>query len=229
MALKFLKDLGLSKPSWLPKFSAESSEVNKVEGKKVFTGMTTCQIAPASAPQGQELATFAGGCFWGLQLAFDRVPGVVNSTVGYTGGNDPNPNYNSVCRGRTGHAEAVQVTYDPKEVEYGQLLSCFFEHVDPTTRNRQGGDMGTQYRSAIYYHSEEQREAAAQRFEEVNRLLSKSTFRRAMGSRVVSELAPAGDYFIAEKYHQKYLQKGGRFGRPQSAEKGSNQKIRCYG
>ncbi|PNW80156.1 hypothetical protein CHLRE_08g380300v5 [Chlamydomonas reinhardtii] len=189
-----------------------------------------CKLAPAQAPEGLKLATFAGGCFWGIELAYQRVPGVVATTVGYTGGADKNPNYDSVCSGRSGHAEAIQCTYDPKQCSYDSLLDTFFARVDPTTLNRQGNDRGTQYRSAIYYHDEQQRAAAAARIAAANNAIAEGKApSRWAGSRVVAQLEPAGDYYIAEDYHQQYLSKGGRFGQAQSAAKGCNDPIRCYG
>lgn len=191
------------------------------------------QLAPKEAPPGLELATFAGGCFWGLELAYQRVPGVVKTSSGYTGGKKENPTYEEVCSGWTGHTEAVQATYDPKECTYEDLLEVFFDKVDPTTKNRQGGDSGTQYRSGIFYHNEAQREAAAKKIQEVNQKLAAGQKvrdgRPYEGKTVVSELTPAGDYYIAEEYHQQYLEKGGRFNRPQSAAKGAKDTIRCYG
>jgi len=192
-----------------------------------------CELGPKDPPAGYEFGTFAGGCFWGLELAYQRVPGVVKTTVGYTGGQKLNPTYEEVCSGRTGHTEVVQVTYDPKECAYETLLDTFFDKVDPTTKNRQGGDSGTQYRSGIFYHSEAQKEAAAKKIKGVNEKLAKGEKVRAgrpyEGSSVVSELTPAGDYYVAEAYHQQYLERGGRFGTPQSAAKGCNDNIRCYG
>lgn len=192
-----------------------------------------CQLAPKEAPPGHELATFAGGCFWGLELAYQRVPGVVKTTVGYTGGKEANPTYDDVCSGWTGHTEAVQCTYKPDEVTYDQLLDVFFDKVDPTTRNRQGNDRGTQYRSGIFYHNEAQKEAAVKKVQEVNAKLAKGQQARQgkpyEGNQVVSDLTAAGDYYIAEDYHQQYLSRGGRFNRPQSAAKGCTDKIRCYG
>lgn len=190
-----------------------------------------CPKAPAEAPPGLKLATFAGGCFWSVELAFQRVPGVVTTSVGYTGGSDPAPTYDSVCMGFTGHTEAVQCAYDPKEVSYTALLDTFFNKVDPTTLNRQGNDRGTQYRSGIYFHDDEQRDAAAARIKELNEQLAAGGLpgKRWAGSKIVAELKPASDYFIAEEYHQQYLEKGGRGGRGQSAAKGCTDPIRCYG
>ncbi|KAK2078453.1 hypothetical protein QBZ16_003293 [Prototheca wickerhamii] len=171
------------------------------------------RLAPAQPPDWQKIATFAGGCFWGLELAFQRLPGVTHTSVGYTGGETPNPTYEAVCAGRTGHAEAVQVYYDGS-TGYEPLLQCFFEHVDPTTLNRQGNDAGTQYRSAV---------------KEVNAKLAKGTFRPVQGTSVATTIEPATDYYLAEDYHQQYLARGGRYGRPQNASKGATDRIRCYG
>lgn len=208
---------------------------SKKEGKNddvlkwARTAAKGCPLAPATAPEGLEIATFAGGCFWGLELAYQRVEGVTRTSVGYTGGPETNPTYNSVCAGRTGHAEAVQVYYDPQRCTYERLLDEFFEKVDPTTLNRQGNDRGTQYRSAIYYHTPAQKEVAEKVIARVNEQLQSNTFRPVWGKEVVSKLQPAGDYYIAEKYHQQYLSRGGRFGLAQSADKGCQDKIRCYG
>lgn len=186
-----------------------------------------CKLAPKEAPAGYKLATFAGGCFWGLELAYQRVPGVVKTSVGYTGGHDQEPTYNSVCSGFTGHTEAVQVTYAPQEVTYDQLLDVFFERTDPTTKNRQGNDTGTQYRSGIYWHDDAQKAAAQAKAAQVQAKLDRGEKVRARpyaGKQVVCELKEAGDYYIAEDYHQQYLEKGG-----QSAAKASTDTIRCYG
>ncbi|KAL3162171.1 hypothetical protein ABBQ32_009877 [Trebouxia sp. C0010 RCD-2024] len=218
-------------PTWVPFIGKQKKQGNNalLNWARTTTTRMSCQVAPKNAPAGQEIATFAGGCFWGVELAFQRVPGVVKTSVGYTAGQDTSPTYNSVCSGRTGHTEAVQVYYDPQETDYPALLDCFFEHVDPTTVNRQGNDMGTQYRSGIYYHNEEQKAAAEKAIEEVNKKLQSNAFRRVLGSKVVSELQPASDYYVAEDYHQQYLEKGGNYGRAQNAEKGATDKIRCYG
>ncbi len=149
-----------------------------------------------------EKATFAAGCFWGVEAAFRQVQGVKSTTVGYTGGSLENPTYKDVCSGRTGHAEAVEVEYDPSVVSYEELLRVFWENHDPTTLNRQGPDIGTQYRSAIFYHTPEQ-EAAARASKE--RLESSSRYR----SRIVTEIKPATPFYRAEEYHQQYLEKRG--------------------
>mgnify|MGYP006095296369 CR=1 FL=1 len=147
-------------------------------------------------------ATFAAGCFWGVELAFQLVEGVKKTSVGYIGGNSPDPSYEQVCTGRSGHAEAVEVIFDPEVVSFEVLLDVFWKKHDPTTLNRQGPDIGTQYRSAIYYHSTEQKRVAEE---------SKETF-QASGkyrSPVVTEITEAPIYYLAEDYHQKYLEKRG--------------------
>ncbi|KAI3425163.1 hypothetical protein D9Q98_008934 [Chlorella vulgaris] len=186
------------------------------------------ELAPATAPEGLEIATVAGGCFWGLELAYQRLPGVVSTSVGYTAGQVPSPTYEEVCSGRTGHTEAVQMYYNPNECTFENILDEFFNKVDPTTLNRQGNDVGTQYRSVIFYHTEAQREAAEKAVAEMNEKLKQGLF-RLTGKKVETTIEPATDYYLAEEYHQQYLSKGGRFKAPQSAEKGCKDKIRCYG
>jgi peptide-methionine (S)-S-oxide reductase len=149
-----------------------------------------------------EKATFAAGCFWGVEAAFRQVAGVTDTAVGYTGGWLQNPTYEDVCTDRTGHAEVVQVEYDPARVSYDELLDVFWANHDPTTRNRQGPDVGTQYRSAIFYHTPEQlrsAEASKGRLERTGRYKSP----------IVTELAPASQFYRAEEYHQRYLEKRG--------------------
>lgn len=165
-------------------------------------------------------ATFAGGCFWGLELAYQRVPGVVYTATGYTQGPEVEPTYGEVCSGATGHTEAICVYYDEKECSYDDLLNTFFDRIDPTTVNGQGRDFGPQYRTGVYTHTPEQMEAAKARFDEV-----KGQYKR----KIATELKPATVFWPAEKYHQQYLEKGGRSAQPQSAEKGSTETIRCYG
>jgi peptide-methionine (S)-S-oxide reductase len=162
-----------------------------------------------------KLATFAGGCFWGLELAYQRVPGVAYTAVGYTHGNMEAPNYELVCSGSTGHTEAVMVYYDPKECSYNQLIDVFFNRVDPTQVNRQGNDRGTQYRTGVYFHTPEQEQLAKAKFEEVAK-----NYRQP----IATELKAAKPFWPAERYHQQYLEKGG-----QNAEKGATERIRCYG
>jgi peptide-methionine (S)-S-oxide reductase len=147
-------------------------------------------------------ATFGAGCFWGVEVAFRQVPGVLNAEAGYEGGSLTDPSYEDVCTGRTGHAEVVEVTFDPAGVSYEQLVDVFFTHHDPTTLNRQGPDRGTQYRSAIFYHDEEQRgvaEAARERWNRSGRWRSP----------IVTEVTPASTFYRAEEYHQRYLEKHG--------------------
>jgi len=149
-----------------------------------------------------ELATFGGGCFWGVEVTFRNTPGVKDALVGYLGGTLANPTYRDVSSGRTGHAEVVQVEYDPGEVSYDKLLDVFWQNHDPTTLNRQGPDVGAQYRSAIFYHTPEQKRAAE---ESKARLGASGRFRR----RVVTEITEASTFYPAEDYHQRYLEKRG--------------------
>lgn len=149
-----------------------------------------------------EKATFGAGCFWGVEVAFRQVPGVTGTEVGYLGGTMNNPSYEDVCTGRTGHAEVVQVEYDAARVSYETLLEAFWTNHDPTTANRQGPDVGTQYRSAVFYHSEEQRVAAEKSREQWN---GSGKFRRP----IVTEITPASTFYPAEDYHQRYLEKRG--------------------
>ena len=147
-------------------------------------------------------ATFGAGCFWGVEAAYRQIPGVLSTSVGYLGGTLENPTYRDVCTGRTGHAEVVQVTYDPSRVTYDDLLTVFWENHDPTTLNRQGPDVGTQYRSAIFYHDEAQKNAAESSKEERER---SGRYRK----QIVTEITPATAYYEAEDYHQQYLEKRG--------------------
>ncbi len=149
-----------------------------------------------------EQATFGAGCFWGVQAAFDRIPGVLETKVGYEGGTLENPTYHDVCTDRTGHAEVVQITFDASRVSYRQLLDAFFQEHDPTQLNRQGPDHGTQYRSIIFYHSPEQQQSAN---ETITRLTAEHRFPRP----IVTQVVPAATFWPAEEYHQKYLEKRG--------------------
>ena len=160
--------------------------------------------APTPAPAQTETATFAAGCFWGIEAAFRAVPGVVDTQVGYTGGHTENPTYEQVCTDTTGHAEAVQVTFDPAKVTYEQLLDVFWNTHNPTTPNRQGPDVGSQYRSAIFTHGPEQ-EAAARASKE--RLAASGKFGQTP---IVTEIVPAPTFWPAEEYHQRYLEKRGQ-------------------
>jgi len=149
-----------------------------------------------------EKATFGAGCFWGVEAAFRQIKGVASTAVGYMGGALRDPTYKDVCTDRTGHAEVVQVEFDPAQVSYDDLLRVFWENHDPTTLNRQGPDVGTQYRSAIFYHSPEQ-QAAAEASKEA--LAKSGAYRRP----IVTEIVPAQEFWRAEEYHQQYLEKRG--------------------
>jgi len=149
-----------------------------------------------------EIATFAAGCFWGVEAKFRMIPGVEDAIVGYSGGKTENPTYKEVCTDKTGHAEVVQVTFDPKKVSYGTLVEAFWHMHDPTQVNRQGPDYGTQYRTAIFYHSPEQKAIA----EKSKAALNAS---RKFGKPIATEITPAGPFWKAEEYHQKYLEKRG--------------------
>jgi peptide-methionine (S)-S-oxide reductase len=151
---------------------------------------------------GLQKATFGAGCFWGVESNFRQIPGVVDARVGYLGGTLDNPTYEDVCTDRTGHAEVVQVTYDPQKVAYEKLLDAFWTMHDPTQLNRQGPDYGTQYRSAIFFHTPEQ-EAIAKRSKEEAQ--SSGRFKRP----IVTEITPASKFYEAEDYHQRYFEKRG--------------------
>ena len=147
-------------------------------------------------------ATFGAGCFWGVEAAFRRVPGVLATAVGYMGGKTKNPTYEDVCSDETGHAEVVEVSYDPGRVSYEDLLHVFWTNHDPTALNRQGPDVGRQYRSAIFYHSPEQQAAASSSKE---KLQTSGRYRKP----IVTEITPAAEFYRAEEYHQQYLEKRG--------------------
>jgi methionine-S-sulfoxide reductase len=155
---------------------------------------------PATLPKGLEKATFAGGCFWCMEPPFEKLDGVLAVISGYTGGHTENPTYEEVSSGRTGHAEAVEVQYDPARITYAKLLDVFWHNIDPTTRDRQFVDMGSQYRTAIFYHNEEQKRLA----EESKRTLDASG---RFGKPIVTEIVPAGRFYPAEEYHQDYYKK----------------------
>jgi len=146
-------------------------------------------------------ATFAAGCFWHVEDLFRKVKGVNSATSGYTGGTMPSPSYQDVCTDKTGHAEAVQVEYDPEQVSYDELLKVFWENHNPTTLNRQGPDIGTQYRSAVFYHDAEQEKAAKEYMKKLQDSMSEK--------KVVTEITPAKEFFKAEEYHQRYFEKQG--------------------
>lgn len=145
-----------------------------------------------------EKAIFGAGCFWGVEAEFRKVEGVVDVSVGYSGGDTPNPTYKDVCSGETGHVEVVEVEYDPSKVSYEELLEVFWVNHDPTTPNRQGPDVGTQYRSAIFFHTPEQEVTAHASKEKAQSLFKKP---------IVTEIKPASGYYRAEDYHQRYFEK----------------------
>jgi len=150
-----------------------------------------------------EKATFGAGCFWGVEETFRNVKGVVSTSVGYAGGTQENPTYHDVCTDKSGHAEVVEIEFDPSQVSYDKLLDVFWSNHNPTTLNRQGPDVGTQYRSVIFYHSPEQRSAAAASKEKVEK---SGRFNRP----IVTQIESASKFWRAEEYHQRYLQKRGQ-------------------
>jgi peptide-methionine (S)-S-oxide reductase len=149
------------------------------------------------------MATFAAGCFWGVEARFADLPGVTRTEVGYTGGTTSHPTYDDVCSHTTGHAEAVRLEYDPGTITYSRLLEAFFAMHDPTTRDRQGPDVGSQYRSAVFFHDEEQERQAR---EAVATLTEEGRF----AAPIVTQIVPAGQFWRAEEHHQKYVEKHGR-------------------
>ncbi len=159
----------------------------------------------ADPPGGRDMkiATFGAGCFWGVEEAFRKLPGVTDTAVGYMGGSKENPSYQDVCGGHTGHAEVVRVAYDPDKTGYGRLLEVFWAIHDPTTLNRQGPDVGSQYRSVVFFHDEAQEKAA----KVMKEALEKN---RKFGGAIVTEIVPAKTFWRAEEYHQRYLEKHGR-------------------
>lgn len=150
-----------------------------------------------------KIATFAAGCFWGIEEAFHHLPEVLETEVGYSGGHTENPTYEEVCSDKTGHAESVKITYDPRAISYGRLLEVFWDSHDPTTPNRQGPDIGSQYRSIIFYHDPEQKGLAE---------ASKTSLEQSgkYNSPIVTEIIPATPFFRAEEYHQQYFHKTGK-------------------
>lgn len=153
-------------------------------------------------PDGLQVAMFGAGCFWGVEKKFYNVPGVYSTQVGYAGGLTPNASYREVCSGRTGHNEVVRVIFDPKQVSYDELLKTFWENHDPTQGMRQGNDVGTTYRSAIFYRSEAQRAAAEQSRADFQQRLTQAGY-----GEITTEIVPAGEFYFAEDYHQQYLHK----------------------
>jgi len=211
---KVVKNVGMPLASF---FSFGASNNTAVEADP------RAQAADDDKPSAPNLqfASFGAGCFWGIELAYQRVPGVYKTEVGYTGGLTHAPSYQDVCSGQTGHVEAVRVEYDPNEVSYEKLLDVFWQRHNPTQLNRQGNDVGTQYRSGIYFYNKEQEEIAKASMEKEQAKLG--------SKKIVTELLPAKKWYKAENYHQQYLAKGGRMGFKQSAEKNCNDPIRCYG
>jgi peptide-methionine (S)-S-oxide reductase len=155
-----------------------------------------------SQAQNQETATFGAGCFWGVQSTFDELPGVVKTEVGYSGGKTINPTYQEVCTDRTGHAEVVKIWFDPKKISYDKLLDVFFTNHNPTTLNRQGPDVGSQYRSAVFYHSDAQKSAA-------EKSIAKWNASGKFAKPIVTVVEAAKPFYRGEEYHQKYLEKRG--------------------
>jgi peptide-methionine (S)-S-oxide reductase len=164
-----------------------------------FAGGAVAQMAPLPQPKlGQAVATFAGGCFWCVESDFDHVPGVISTTSGYTGGHVANPTYHQVSAGGTGHAESVEVIYDPKKVSYQQLLTYFWHHIDPTVKDRQFCDVGEQYRTAIFVHNDEERKLAE---------ASKKKVESELKVPIYTQIANAGRFYPAEEYHQDFYKK----------------------
>ena len=156
------------------------------------------KLVPNTAPSGKEIATLAGGCFWCLEAVYDQLKGVESVESGYTGGHVTDPTYRQVCDGDTGHAEVVRITYNPSAVSFGDLLDVFFVIHDPTQLNRQGNDVGTQYRSAVFYHTPEQKRIAQEK-------IAALAGQRVYDDRIVTEIAEAGPFYVAEDYHQEYF------------------------
>jgi peptide-methionine (S)-S-oxide reductase len=160
--------------------------------------MASQPIRPDTVPAGKEVATLAGGCFWCLEAVYDDLAGVESVESGYMGGRNPDPTYEEVCSGATGHAEVVRITFDPKALSFRELLEVFFVIHDPTTLNRQGNDVGTQYRSAIFHHSPEQKQVA-------EAVIAELTREQVYDDPIVTEVTPAVDFWIAERHHQEYF------------------------
>ncbi|KFK25133.1 hypothetical protein AALP_AA8G070300 [Arabis alpina] len=200
---------------------AVDSEKPQVVEKPVVVPSPVAQEPDTDVPApGTEFAEFAAGCFWGVELAYQRIHGVVETEVGYTHGITHNPSYEDVCTNTTNHAEVVRVQFDPKECTYQTLLDLFWSRHDPTTLNRQGELLGAQYRSGIYYYTPEQEKLARESLEHQQTKLEK---------KIVTEILPAKKFYKAEEYHQHYLAKGGMHGNAQSPAKSCKDPIRCYG
>ena len=193
--------------------AASIAPARRGNGKNLMIGNPACGKNPGNAGHGtplvatgkNQLAVFAQGCFWGVEERLRKVPGVIATAVGYAGGQAANPSYEEVCRGSTGHAEAVLVEFDPAKVSYAQLLHFFWETHDPTSGNAQGPDRGTQYRSAIFtFGAEQQKEAAA----------SREVAQKGLRDPITTEIAPAGPFWIAETYHQQWDERHGSLSCP---------------
>jgi len=179
----------------------EKALPGREEPMPVPAGHEVLDAPPAPPyPDGAEIAEFALGCFWGAERVFWQTPGVISTSVGYEGGYTPNPTYEEVCSGRTGHTETVRVVYDPAEVSYEELLRVFWESHDPTQGMRQGNDVGTQYRSAIFYRDEAQRKQAEASRDAYQQVLAKAGY-----GTITTEVTKATDFYFAEDYHQQYL------------------------
>jgi peptide-methionine (S)-S-oxide reductase len=174
--------------------------MRSLDRKDPMTHLIDDLSGTTGGPDGAERATFAAGCFWGVEAAFRELDGVLDVTVGYTGGKSPDPTYEQVCGGMTGHAEAVEVIFDPATVTYRQLLDAFWHIHNPTTLDRQGWDVGSQYRSAIFFHDPEQERLAHTTRESEQRSLVKP---------IVTEIVPATSFYRAEEYHQRYFERSG--------------------
>ena len=173
----------------------------QIIGSLFFSFCVICNAYAESNPgKNYQTATFAGGCFWSMQLPFDELKGVISTTVGYTGGTKENPTYDEVSSGKTGHAESIEVVFDPKIVSYQELLNVFWHQINPTTLNRQFGDEGPQYRTAIFYHNDEQKRLAEISRDELNKS-------GRYGASIVTEITSATPFYPAEEYHQQYYKK----------------------
>jgi peptide-methionine (S)-S-oxide reductase len=203
---------------------AKYAQEGQIPSQSSLPSSSSSSSPNTSSTQQLQLATFAGGCFWGLELAFQRVPGVAYTCVGYSQGTEATPTYDQVCAGNTGHTESVCVYYNPAECSYDDdLLKMFFDRIDPTTVDGQGGDFGRQYRTGVYYHTDAQQLLAHARLAKEQ---SKSKYAQRP---IATECRAAQPFWPAEPYHQQYLAQGGRFGDRQSSEKGCTDEIRCYG
>jgi peptide-methionine (S)-S-oxide reductase len=174
------------------------------QGQNETTTKSTIKMNPINAdkPTNMEIATFANGCFWCTEAIFEELKGVVSAVSGYSGGQTENPTYKEVCEGATGHAECIQITFDQSMISYDELLEVFWKTHDPTTLNRQGNDIGTQYRSTIFYHTEEQKQKATQYKKELNES-------GAWSNPIVTEISPFTVFYPAENYHQQYFEVNG--------------------